>query len=138
MKKEANKKKTIWDYFYFIAHRLWNLDFRIIKFLILEELIYLLVSFATLFFYVCCGCCLYSHLDSTSSIVVYAMPHFVIPAPLCDFFAPLCNFWAAPLCNRKKLPHVVIFLPHFVILCVFIILGGYHLEVIVSRQNCRN
>ena len=60
LKKEANKKKTIWDYFYFIAHRLWNLDSRIIKFLILEQLICFLVSFATLFFYVCCDCCLYS------------------------------------------------------------------------------
>ena len=40
--------------------------------------------------------------------------------PLCDFFAPLCNFWAAPLCNRKKLPHFVIFfapLCNFVCLC---------------------
>ena len=26
-------------------------------------------------------------------------PLFLIPASLCDFFAPLCNFWAAPLCN---------------------------------------
>ena len=40
-------------------------------------------------------------------------------AALCDFFAPLCNFWAASLCNyfaplgnQKKLPH-------FVILCLY-------------------
>ena len=46
--------------------------------------------------------------------VIFELPHFVI-----------------------ILPHFVIFLPHFVILCV-IVLGGYHLEVIVSRQNCKN
>ena len=27
------------------------------------------------------------------------LPHFVIAAPRCNFFVPLCHFWAAPLCN---------------------------------------
>ena len=47
--------------------------------------------------------------------VVLVIPYFVIFAPLCSFFASLCNLQAsplcnytAPLCNHKKLPHFVI------------------------------
>ena len=40
------------------------------------------------------------------------LPHFVIPDPLCNFWAAsLCNYFA-PLGNQKKLPH-------FVILCLY-------------------
>ena len=74
--------------------------------------------------------------------VACVMPNFVIFAPLCDFFCPTLIFLPHFVIFELPhfviiLPHFVIFLPHFVILCV-IVLGGYHLEVIVSRQNCKN
>ena len=36
--------------------------------------------------------CNFAPLCNTCASLRFVLPHFVIPAPLCDFFAPLCNF----------------------------------------------